>query len=360
MDADIFDVDDDDDEVTLNLDHDHVKSTNQSCSTSALHLAEITNYNEMTEAPYQSKTTVVIEHVPDDNCITEEIPMKSDDEMEVESSKYSDRPFVRKCSESSSFHNGLYPDIDTSNVINDIITGCNDVVKDDSIMAKEIAVETENVLVCNSNNNLELPVQNLSVPTRKTSDSDRSSRSSDDSEVFTSCSNCFKKNMTMETAVESENCSDCCHHSINLPSFDLHTVERNDSAICSTTSDQISIRKGHNSESSNTSSISNEYLMPDSPHKVVSNENHLGDKQIDFHGQNYENEIFQFGPEWSRNKNEDVTRYVENVVNNNISESENPGHVDNLMKNVYDELLQNHKKTMKGVKESLSISETRL
>lgn len=240
---------------------------------SGIHTCHVYSRPTVSETAGPSHSQMVATEIRDKDCSAVDIT-KSD----VASADYTDNVFrIRHRASVSSFDNELYSSMD-KNLERDQHTTNSVHCKEKAeisvkslshpgVITHHLTSETEDVLEGAD----ELP-KRLTRP-----DEDRTSASSD--EVFTSCPSCArmttdkkfdttevpctkKLNTVMDDSDMTE-CPDCGRIDISLTPFDIHVSQRNDSAICSTASDDSDQSQSNQSESS--MAISDVYLMPDSP-----------------------------------------------------------------------------------------------
>ena len=128
---------------------------------------------------------------------------------------------------------------------------------------KETASVTESV---DTTSELSVSSGSSIVTRRPVSELDRLSGSSD--EVFTDCPDCLK---TTGRGHLVRACSQCQKTRIELPIFDLHFTERNDSAISSATSDDLKSDHGNPSDTSVSSSEESIFMIANSDGLPVRN-----------------------------------------------------------------------------------------
>lgn len=202
-------------------------------------------------------------------------------DIENETASYTENAFLgrRHTASVSSFDNGLYSAMERSPI--------SDHFNDSFASSTEKEKEAVSSLLAIGDTAQSLPerIEEDRMPTavlpqrfiRPAKDSDRTSASSDD--VFISCPGCtkltkkdtidvvelsdFKKLKTEADDTDMTCCPECGRLDLHLTAFDIHVSERNDSAICSTASDDSDHSQSNQSDSSMT--ISDVYLMPDSP-----------------------------------------------------------------------------------------------
>jgi hypothetical protein len=230
-----------------------------------------------------SQLSIITTEIPDHDCIIQEM---SKAERNEDTISYTDSNFLVSVGTSSSFNNGLYPTIEngeTDNKLN-IRFGSN-LYTDDNISSNVPNKQQEETDTLPNQkddtiSDIDYTVNSYNkaaVENRTSASSDRTSASSDD--VFTNCPGCTRlATLTDFDAGLYEDCSkfskvpidggfsqcpDCGRLDLHLTPFDIHVSERNDSAICSTASDDSDQSQSNQSDSS--IAISEVYLMPDSP-----------------------------------------------------------------------------------------------
>lgn len=175
--------------------------------------------NQTLQFSSQQSLHDIVTRIPSENCEIRDI---SKEEISEYPEQYSNMAFTRRMSSTPSFHNNLYPCADDDNCIS---------------------------------------ASPSKAPSRKTSEQ-RMSSSSD--EVFTTCKSC--SHLLCPDLTEDRpgmvQCQECGTLNIRLSPLDIHVTERTDSAICSTASDDSDHSHGTKSDSSTNSE---EYLMPESP-----------------------------------------------------------------------------------------------
>ena len=249
MDGDIFDLDD----QGIPLDLDKLPGTSDSNA---------------------DKSRITTE-IPDDDCIVKEMTKA---ERNGDTDSYTDSPFLARAgTSSSSFNNGLYPTMDDGEADNELGKSFDSNLHTGKNVNYTIPgnQQTKDVALSNQiDENTAGSTDVCSTQNNKTVVEDRASSSSDD--VFTNCPGCTKlandanKHAGLyadcsKVPIEGDfsQCPDCGRLDLHLTAFDIHVTERNDSAICSTASDDSDQSQSIQSESS--MAISEVYLMPESP-----------------------------------------------------------------------------------------------
>ena len=124
----------------------------------------------------------------------------------------------------------------------------NDIAQKNVENAKPIADTPDHDTVSNASSN----ASSFNIGRRSPPELDRLSGSSDD--VFTDCPGCVKLN---ENQQQIQSCPECRKTRIELSMFDLHSPDRNDSAISSATSDELQSDDGQSPNTVHSGTVGN-------------------------------------------------------------------------------------------------------
>ncbi|XP_053372508.1 uncharacterized protein LOC123564547 [Mercenaria mercenaria] len=262
------------------LEHDYYRINSDSMDIDILDLDDQgipTNIQNLTGTTcnkhFDPSYTRVTTEIPDDDCNVTEM---SKAERNSETTTYTDGPFLKRAATTSSFNNGLYSTVDNTEVSNQLNVNIHRYPERAESTVSTLPTTQDNTADLLPSGRVGVVDDNSDARFNKPTVETRTSESSDD--VFTNCPGCTRlttdrifadqyihntKHTPVAGDVDISQCPHCIRLDLHLTPFDIHVNERNDSAICSTASDDSDHSQSNQSESS--MAVSDVYLMPESP-----------------------------------------------------------------------------------------------